>query len=879
MDVFSLTGKIAIEYSDAVSGMNSVKDSAKDVADSLEDVDDAADDASDSVDEAGDAAETADGQFDTWSVTLANIASEVITGLIDKCTDLAGDIIELGTTTETSFAQLETIAGEENIDSLKESISELSKETGVASSDLALVAYNAISAGSSADEAMDMVTAATKLGVAGFTDTDSALSVLSTVMNSYGDTCGTVEEISDSLVQVQNLGVTTIGQLSSSMGKAIATGSAYSVNLGNLESAYVSITKAGISTEEATTYLNSMLNELGDSGSDVSGILQEETGKSFTELMEDGYSLADVLSVLYDSCDGDSTALMNLWSSAEAGKASNAIVNQGLEEFNDNLETITGTSGATDSAYATMADTMETKMAIMKTNFEELGLTIYDKLEEPMTNVITFITDKAIPALESIIDNFDKFAPVIAAVTAAFVAYKAAMGISSLINGVKGAVTALNVAMSANPIMIIVVLIAALVAAFITLWNTNEGFRQAVTVAWEAIKNTFSTVIEAVAGFFEGLPETIGNALETVKTTFTNIWNSITTTLSGVWDTITNIVNIGIQLIGSILDAAFQIITLPFTFIWENCKDTITAVWDTISGVVSSVINTISEFITNAFNTISTTISNILNAIKTTFSNVWNSIKDALSPIINAIKSVITSAINTISTVISNVLNAIKTTFSNIWNSIKTTVSNVFTSVKTTITNGMNSAKTAVTNVLDGIKTKFTNAFDKVKTTVSNAIDKIKGFFKFDVELPNIKLPHFGITPEGWQIGDLLQGSIPKLGIEWYAKAMDDGMIMTEPTVFGYNTSNGSLLAGGEAGSETVVGTDSLMTMIQAAVGNRDSALLAALEEILSLLKEYFKSGDGDIIIPVYIGNEKIDELIIDAKQRQAKRSGGMSYA
>lgn len=107
---------------------------------------------------------------------------------------------------------------------------------------------------------------------------------------------------------------------------------------------------------------------------------------------------------------------------------------------------------------------------------------------------------------------------------------------------------------------------------------------------------------------------------------------------------------------------------------------------------------------------------------------------------------------------------------------------------------------------------------NKAKDFVKGVIDKIKSFFQFKVELPKIKLPHFGITPSGWKLGDLLKGSIPKLGINWYAKAMNNGMILDNPTVFGVSR-NGNLLGAGEAGPEVVVGAKSLMTMIREATG------------------------------------------------------------
>lgn len=258
---------------------------------------------------------------------------------------------------ETFVAQLQTIAGAGSIDKLQSDIMELSNSTGQASDALADTAYNAISAGTAVEDSVSMAATASELATAGFTDTSSALSVLETALNSYGDAAGSAEHISDSLITVQNLGVTTVAQLAQQMGKAISTASAYNVSLENLESGYISVTKAGINTAEGTTYLSSMFNELGNTGTEISKLIQRETGKTFGQLMQDGQSLADILGLVYDNCNNDAEAMMNLWGSAEAGKAANAIISQGLEQFNANLSILETTAGTTRDAYSTMADT------------------------------------------------------------------------------------------------------------------------------------------------------------------------------------------------------------------------------------------------------------------------------------------------------------------------------------------------------------------------------------------------------------------------------------------------------------------------------------------------------------------------------------------
>ena len=207
------------------------------------------------------------------------------------------------------------------MDSLRSQILELSSQTGISANEIADNVYNAISAGQKTGDAVNFVTNSTKLAKAGFADAGAALDVLTTILNAYGMEASEVTNVSDMLIQTQNLGKTTVAELSSSMGKVIPTANAYHVQLDQLCTGYAKMTANGVATAESTTYMNSMLNELGKSGTTVSDILKEKTGKSFAELMENGASLADVLEILKDSADEQNLSFGDLWSSAEAGKA------------------------------------------------------------------------------------------------------------------------------------------------------------------------------------------------------------------------------------------------------------------------------------------------------------------------------------------------------------------------------------------------------------------------------------------------------------------------------------------------------------------------------------------------------------------------------
>lgn len=134
------------------------------------------------------------------------------------------------------------------------------------------------------------------------------------------------------------------------------------------------------------------------------------------------------------------------------------------------------------------------------------------------------------------------------------------------------------------------------------------------------------------------------------------------------------------------------------------------------------------------------------------------------------------------------------------WDTIKAKATELWESLKATF---------------ERIKTGISEKVEAIKTKVHDVIEKIKSFFSFNVSLPHINLPHFSITPAGWKLGDLLKGSIPRLGIEWYAKAMEHGIVLDHPTIFG--AQDGKLLGGGEAGREVVIGEAALKNMLAGA--------------------------------------------------------------
>ena len=331
----------------------------------------------------------------SMTVAAGNLISDFVKSAGSQMFNLAKSVVGVGSTFETALAKVGTIADTSKLSTqqLSDQITAMSGQMGVAATDIAEATYQAISAGQDTSNAVAFAGQAAKLAAAGFTSSSSAVDILTTALNAYGMSADQANHVSDVLLTTQNLGKTSVDELSSSMGKVIPLAAAYGVTVENLSSSLAVMTANGIATAEATTYTKSMLNELGDAGSTVGKILQKQTGKSFAQLNAEGKSLGDVLQILYQSVGGNSTAFAGLWSSVEAGTGALSLASGGAEHFNNVLSQMQNSAGATETAYETMTDTFRHKVDTLQTAAENLGITLYDSLEPTLGDVAQWGTD------------------------------------------------------------------------------------------------------------------------------------------------------------------------------------------------------------------------------------------------------------------------------------------------------------------------------------------------------------------------------------------------------------------------------------------------------------------------------------------------------
>lgn len=285
--------------------------------------------------------------------------------------------------------------------------------------------------------------------------------------------------------------------------------------------------------------------------------------------------------------------------------------------------------------------------------------------------------------------------------------------------------------------------------------------------------------------------------------------------ISGVWTTVKESVSTAVNNLRDAVSTA-----------WENIKTAVSnsefiqgvvAAWDGVKAGVEAVVNGLVNGVTAAWTALRTGVTSAVTRLKTRITSIWNAIKTGVTNAMTNIQSSVTGKWEAVTTGVSTAVTNIKTAVTTAWSAIRSSVMSTVSAIVSNITSKFNAARTTVTGIFNGIKSAISTAIEGAKSAVSTAIEAIKGFFNFTFTWPHIPLPHFKISPDGWKVGDLLKGTIPKLDIDWYAKAYDNPMMFTQPTVL--QTPQGMKGFGDGHGAEIVLGLNKLRELVATSSG------------------------------------------------------------
>ena len=653
-----------------------------------------------------------------------------------------------------------------------------------------------------------------------FGETGQAAEESANVIKSvYSDGVGeSMDSVADAVLMVKkNLGDLSETDLTNLTQQAITLDELYGIDMNEtLRGVNSLMQQYGLTAQEAMDYIvvgtqNGLdkTNELGDNLSEYAGKFSQAgySASEYFQLLDNGLkngaynldkvndAINEVTTRLVDGTIGESIGsfstktqeLFTSWQNggatqkqgidsivADIGNCTNqqealnlaalafgTMAEDGNLKFITSLTSVGSTYDSVKGSAQGMFDATTTPMQQMESNTRKLQQALV-----PLGEKLAELANAILPPLVSVITTIggwferlpgpvQNFVIILGALLAAFTA------LTPVIAAISVAMGALNISML--PIIAVIAAVAAAIAGII-----------AIIQNWGAITQWFGELWNTIC-------TGIGAMVDSLKAWFSNLW----THLQSVWEGICNVVQTAVMLLGSIIQGAIDIITLPFQMIWENCKGIVSSVWEGIKSVVSSAIHAVSS-----------TISSVMGAIKNVISTVWNAKSSKVSSVLNAIKTTVSTIFNAVKSVASSVWNGIKSVISSVVDGIKSKVSSVFNGVKSTVTSIFNGIKSTATSVWNGIKEAIIKPVEAAKNAVKGIIDKITGFFSgMKLELPKIKLPHFKISGKL----SLSPPSVPHLSIDWYK----EGGILTKPTVFGMNGS--SLMAGGEAGKEAVL--------------------------------------------------------------------------
>lgn len=724
----------------------------------------------------------------------------VVTGLGTAAVKTAADF-------DSAMSKVAAVSGAtgSDFDKLRDKAREMGAKTKFSATEAADAMNYMAMAGWKTEEMLSGIEGVMYLAAASGEDLATTSDIVTDALTAFGLTAADSGHFADVLAAASSNANTNVSMMGETFKYCAPVAGALGFSVEDTAEAIGLMGNAGIKAFQAGTSMRSIMTNLtGDvklSGAAIGDVTIATTNA-------DG-SMRSLSAILAD-------CRMAFGGMTEAEKANNAETLVGknamsgfLALMNAAPEDIAKVSGAVNNckdAAKNMADTMqdnlEGQLTILKSQLQELAISFGDLLMpavrsivsglQGMVNVLNAMPDGVKRVIMIVALLAEALGPVLIIIGKTLSAIGTIMTwapkLAGAISTVKGAFAALSATMMANPIAIVIAAIAALVAAFIYLWNTNEEFRQFWIRLWNEIKEVAVQVWTAVSQFL------------------VSAWN-------GIKSVITNVVN-GIR-----------------TFLQTS--------WNGIRIIITTVMNAIRTVISTVWNGIRTIISTVLNGIRGTVNSVWNGIRNTISSIVNGIRNTVSGA------------------FHAMWSGIRSTISGIYNTIRDGLGNAVNYITGLASagwrwgaDIINGIVNGIRSCIGAVANAVTDVANTIRSHLHFSVpdEGP---LTDF----ESWMpdfMNGLAEGIEKSRGMVKAAvnSVAADMVVLPQMAV-----ADGSVMTGtGSSGSVDLT-----------------AGIVSALKDVLSDQK----GQQGDLVIPVYLGNQLLDEVIVTAQQRMSLRNGG----
>ena len=790
----------------------------------------------------------------------------VVTGLGTAAVKTAADF-------DSAMSRVAAVSGAtgSDFDKLRDKAREMGAKTKFSATEAADAMNYMAMAGWKTEDMLSGIEGIMYLAAASGEDLATTSDIVTDALTAFGLTAGDSGHFADVLAAASSNANTNVSMMGETFKYCAPVAGALGFSVEDTAEAIGLMGNAGIKASQAGTSMRSIMTNLtGDvklSGAAIGDVTIATTNA-------DG-SMRSLSAILAD-CRGAFAGM------TEAEKANNAEALVGknamsgfLALMNAAPEDIAKVSGAVNNckdAAKNMADTMqdnlEGQLTILKSQLQELAISFGDLLMPAVRSIVSGLQGM-VDVLNAMPDGVKQVIMIIALLAAVLGPVLIIIGkvisavgtimtivpkLAGVINTVKTAFGALNAVMLANPIAIVIAAIAALVAAFVYLWNTNEEFRQFWISLWESVKETAIQCWQAISAF-------LSQAWEAIQNTAVSVWNGIRDFFSGLWTGIQTLFTTVVNAIAGFLSGAWNAVKGTVVSVWNAISQFFTSVWNGIRNVTSVVVNGIRSFLQSAWNGIRALITTVMNGIKSVVTAVWNGIRSVITRVMNGIRSVVSSVWSGIRNTISSIVNGIKNTVSNafhaMWSGIRSTISGIYNTIRDGLGNAVNYITSLASagwrwgaDIINGIVNGIRSCIGAVANAVTDVANTIRSHLHFSVpdEGP---LTDF----ESW-MPDFMNG---------LAEGIEKSRGMVKAAV-------NSVAADMVVSPQMAVADGSVMTGMGPSGGaDLTAGIVSALKDVLSDQK----GQQGNLVIPVYLGNQLLDEVIVTAQQRMSLRSGG----
>lgn len=680
--------------------------------------------------------------------TLTKTVTAPIVGLGTAAVKTAADFDE-------AMSQVAAVSGAtgSDFDALRDKAREMGSKTKFSASEAAEAMNYMAMAGWKTGDMLSGIEGIMNLAAASGEDLATTSDIVTDALTAFGLSAGDSGHFADILAAASSNANTNVSMMGETFKYVAPIAGAMGYSAEDTAEAIGLMANAGIKSSQAGTTLRKIMTELNGtieiSGSALGDVTIQTTNadgsmRSLNDILADCRGAFGKLTESEKASTAESlvgkTAMSGFLALMNAAPADIQKLESAISTCSDSID---GYNGTAEKMAAVMQNNLSGQLTILKSQLQELAISIGDVLMPVIRDIVTHIqgwVDKFNSLDDSTKEMIVKVALVAAAIGPLLIVIGkviSAVGtimtlvpaVASGISAVSGAFGALNAVMLANPIALVIAAIVALVATFVILWNKCDAFREFwinlwngikdfFVKIWDGIKSVFSGVVDFIKNNWQGLALFLVNPIagafkliydncESFRNFWNNLWNNLKEAFSKVWEGIKGVCSSA----------------------WDAIKTGASNAWEGIKGAVTSAGSSIKEHLSGAWNSIKEHSSSTWSHIKETVSGAFENMKSAGQTAANTIKSTVTEAWNHIKSSTTQTWNSVKSAVSDAWNTIKSNVSDAMSNMKDRVTEGWNSIKERTESLWGGIKDKVVSIAGEMKEKFASTIGNVASTF------------------------------------------------------------------------------------------------------------------------------------------------------